>query len=192
MHETPPFPVRRFTVADYEAMGEAGILTEDDKVELLDGWIVQKSAKNPARAATIDQLCMEIRKLLPPGWYVRSCGAVVTSDSVPEPDLTIVRGKPADHRRRHPHGAEVGIIVQVAEGSVASDRAKADIYACADIPHYWIVNLDDGQVEVYSEPSGAGRKRVYSDRKVLRGKSAVEVILDSKIIGSLSVREILN
>jgi Uma2 family endonuclease len=86
----------------------------------------------------------------------------------------------------------VGIIVQVAEGSVASDRAKADIYACADIPHYWIVNLDDGQVEVYSEPSGAGRKRVYSDRKVLRGKSAVEVILDSKIIGSLSVREILN
>jgi len=187
----PPFPIHRFTVADYEAMGDAGVLTEDDKVELLDGWIVCKSSKSPPRAATVSHLQMLLFDLVPAGWLVRSHGAVVTADSVPEPDMTVIRDKPGDYRHRHPTGADVALIVQVADGNPASDRERANIFARANIPYYWIVNLDDRQIEVFSQPTGAGRKRVYLDRSVLRGKASLDVILNSKVVGSLSVREIL-
>jgi Uma2 family endonuclease len=187
----PPFPIHRFTVAEYEALGRAGILDEDSNVELLDGWIVSKMTKHPPHDSTIDQLYQLLTQILPKGWYPRCQNVVITSDSAPEPDLAVVRGKPKDYSREHPTGDDVGLIIEVADATVGRDRKKAAIYARADIPHYWIVNLDDGQLEVYSEPSGAGRKRVYSNRKVLRGKASVELILDSKIIGPLTVRDIL-
>ena len=172
-------------------MGDAGILTEDDRVELLDGWLVCRVTKSPRRAATIDLLRMRLAELVPAGWFVRAHGAIVLADSVPVPDVVVVRGKPGDYRRRHPTVGDVGLIGQVADGSAAFDRAKADIIARADIPHYWIVNLDDNQVEVFSQPTGSGRKRVYRQREVLRAKSQLDVILDGQTIGSLPIREIL-
>ena len=96
----PPFPIHRFTVAEYNALYDAEFLTEDDKVELLDGWIVTKRTKHPPHDGTIDVIQYLLLSLLPSGWHLRIQGSVVTSDSVPEPDLAVVRGKPGDFRRK--------------------------------------------------------------------------------------------
>jgi Uma2 family endonuclease len=103
----------------------------------------------------------------------------------------VVRGKAGDYRRKHPTGEDVGLVIEVADATVGRDRKKAAIYARADIPYYWIVNLDDRQVEVLSQPTGTGRKRDYKSREVLRGKATLSIVLNARTVGSLSLREIL-
>src|SRR5687768_2163868 len=94
----PPFPVRRFTVDEYHQMIDAGVLGEDDDVELLQGWIVPKMSRKPAHDSVLDNTRELIEgKILPP-WRVRSQCAITTPDSEPEPDIALVRG-PA--RRYH-------------------------------------------------------------------------------------------
>jgi Uma2 family endonuclease len=189
--QTPPFPIHRFTVAEYERMAQVGFLDEESNVEFLEGLIVPKMTKHPPHDGTIDVLIFLLQPLLPKGWFIRVQSAVVTEDSVPEPDLAIVRGRPGAFRQRHPSGSDVGLIIEVADATVRRDRLKASIYARAGIPHYWIVNLDDGQVEACSQIKGRGAKRVYQSTKVLRGDAEVKVVLDGRSVGALSVREIL-
>ena len=157
----------------------------------MDGWIVCHAKRQPRHAGAVGVLGQLLFSLLPAGWFARVHTAVTTRDSVPEPDLAVVRGKPGDYRDNHPTGADVGLLIEVADATVERDRAKALIYARADIPQYWIVNLDDRQVEIHSQPAGPGRKRSYRTREVLRGRANVEVILNDKAVGSLAVREIL-
>ena len=92
----PPVPVRRFTVDEYHQMIRAGILGEDDNVELLEGWIVPKMPRNPAHDALI--AWVHNRVLAPrlrEGWYCRGQSAITTPDSEPEPDLAVIRGSDA-------------------------------------------------------------------------------------------------
>ena len=98
-HDAGP---RRFTVEEYERLGETGVLCEDDSVELLEGLIVKKTTKNPLHDATIDILTRLFGRLLPSGWFLRVQNVLRTSDSEPEPDVVVTRGEPAAFRRRHP------------------------------------------------------------------------------------------
>ena len=79
--------MRRFSVAEYERIGNTGILTEDDSVELLEGLIVEKMTKNPRHDATIDVLVQLLFRLLPAGWFPRVQNVLLTGDSAPEPDV---------------------------------------------------------------------------------------------------------
>jgi Uma2 family endonuclease len=188
----PPYPVRRFTVAEYEAIARAGILTEDDNVELLEGWIVPKMTKHPPHDSTIDVINYLLGKLLPAGWYVRIQNCTVTSDSVPEPDLAVVRGKPGNYHERHPGGADVGLIVEVADSTVIRDRRKARIYARAGVPLYWIVNLEQRQIEIYSQPTAEGANAAYQSKQVCRDDSeSIALTLDGTAVGTILVRDIL-
>src|SRR5436190_3998227 len=111
----PAFPVRRFTVAEYLRLGETGILTEDDRVELLEGLIVQKVTRIPRHDATIDILAELLRRLLPAAWYPRDQKVLLTNDSAPEPDLAIVRGQPRDYWTKHPIAADAALVIEVSE-----------------------------------------------------------------------------
>jgi len=188
----PPYPIHRFTVAEYEQIGRLGILDEDSNVELLEGWIVPKMTKYPPHDSTIDLIHYLLAKLLPGGWFVRVQNVVVTDDSEPEPDLAVVRGEPGGYRDGHPSGPDVGLIIEVADATVGRDRRKAKIYARAGIPHYWIVNLEERQIETLAQPISGGPDAVYQSRLILReDDSAVTVTLDGAIVGSLRVRDIL-
>jgi Uma2 family endonuclease len=187
----PPYPVRRFSVAEYEELARLGILDEDDNVELLEGWIVPKITKHPPHDNTIDVLQYLLMRMLPLGWYVRVQNSVVTADSVPEPDLAVVRGEPGIYGDKHPRGPDVSLIIEVADSTVLRDRAKAAIYARAGIPHYWIVNLDDRQIEVFGQPKGKGAERVYSSREVLPGDASLPVVIEGSEIGVLAADKIL-
>lgn len=94
-------PVRRFSVDEYHRMIQAGILTEDDAVELLEGWIVPKMPRNPPHDGTIQIADEVLRPRLPAGWQLRIQSALTMPDSEPEPDLVVVRGDARTYLNRH-------------------------------------------------------------------------------------------
>ena len=155
----PPAPVLRLSVEKYHEMARAGILADGDAIELLEGWLVNKMTKRPAhRVATRKtRLCLE--RIVPGGWSVDSQEAITTGDSEPEPDISVVRGDTSALLDRHPTPDEVGLVVEVADTSLERGRGlKKRIYARAQIAVYWIVNLIDRQVEVFTEPTGSGEE----------------------------------
>jgi Uma2 family endonuclease len=161
----PPFPVRLFSVAEYHRMIETGILTEDDAVELLEGWIAPKMPRNPPHDAILDQAQEVIRALLPDGWRVRVQSAITTADSEPEPDIAVVPGPASRYRSQHPQPADIVLVVEVADSTLGLDRTiKAKIYARAGIASYWIINIPANQIEAYADPTGPDPNPRYRSR----------------------------
>src|SRR5262249_16346423 len=119
--QPPPYPIYKFSVDDYHRMIQAGILTEDDPVELLEGGIVPKRPRNPPHDGTIQIAVEVIRQRLPAGWQVRVQSAITTADSEPEPDLAVVRGDTRTYLARHPGPADIGLLIEVAN-TLARDR----------------------------------------------------------------------
>ena len=162
--ELPPFPVRRWSLDEYHALIEQGMF-EDERVELLEGWIVPKMTKNPPHEATIYGIAEKLRRVLPQEVSVRQQAAVTLSASEPEPDLSIVRGDARQYLDRHPSGADIYLVIEVSDSSLSRDRRKAEIYAKSAIPNYWIVDLNSNQIEAHSQPHHAEK---HFEKSVLR------------------------
>lgn len=186
-----PFPVYRFSVEQYQRMVDVGILTEDDRVELLEGWIVPKMVHGANHDSTVDEDADAIRDRLPDEWRVRDQKAVALSDSQPEPDLAVVRGPATRYRKQHPTPAEIGILVEIAESSLDRDRRKARIYAREEIPVYWIVNLIDSQVEVYSDPTGPTSDPHYRQEQIYKPGESVPLMIDGDEVAQIPVSDLL-
>jgi Uma2 family endonuclease len=145
--------VYRLTVEQYHEMVRTGVLTPDDRVELLDGVLVKKLTKYPSHIYAEDELVEILSRLLPAGWIVRSQHPISLGTSEPEPDVAVVWGSRGDYATRHPTASEVLLLIEVSESSLAYDRTtKKQVYAQAGIAVYWIVNLVEKMVEVYTEP----------------------------------------
>jgi Uma2 family endonuclease len=184
--------IARFSVARYQRMIEAGILTPDDKVELLENYVVLKMPRNPPHDGTIDLLKAALPAHVPPGWLLRIQQTLVLSDSQPEPDFAVVRGAPRTYLARHPRADETGLVVEIADSSLLRDRAdKGRIYAREGIPIFWIVNLVDRQVEVYTQPSGATPVASYGALHTYRPNDAVPLVLDGNPMAALRVADLL-
>jgi Uma2 family endonuclease len=184
--------VWRLSVDQYHAMIQAGILGEDDPVELLEGVLVEKMAKNPAHA-TAKRLLMEaLRQVLPSGWFVDDQDPVTTADSEPEPDVVVLRGSPRDYSTRHPGPNDTGMVCEVADSSLRHDRRQKNrLYSRARIREYWIVNLIDRQVEVYTDPTGPTKEPDYRNRQDYTAGASVPVVVDGREVGRLSVADLL-
>jgi Uma2 family endonuclease len=157
-------PLRRLTVLDYHRMIDLGILTEDDKVELLDGAIVAMSPEGPPHRAVIDRLNrFLVLAVEGSGLTVRVAGPITLPPwSEPEPDLALIDTADVSFAA-HPRSAH--LVVEVAVSSLRRDRRrKARIYAEAGIAEYWIVDVEGLAVEVRSAPSAGG----YADLRVVR------------------------
>jgi Uma2 family endonuclease len=156
---------RRFSVAEYHRLIELGILTEDDNLELLEGYLVHKMARNPPHDSAIQKGTKKWLRLLPAGWDLRAQSAITLPDSEPEPDFAIVRGDETTYLTRHPTVPDIGLLVEVSDSTLPGDRDdKGRIYARAAIPCYWIVNLNDHQIEVYTSPSGPAPDPRFAQR----------------------------
>lgn len=188
----PPFPVRRFSVETYFELGRLGLLGDEENCELLDGWVVPKFDKTPLHDDRVDFLLGLLNAKLPAGWFVRLQNVLQTPTSAPEPDFAIVRGKRGGFSNQHPQGSDVGLVIEVADSSLAVDRRKADIYAAAGIPEYWIVNLRDRRVEVFGNlgPRANGAM-LYAPTRILRAHESLNLVLDDEIAGHLACRDIL-
>jgi hypothetical protein len=187
-----PYPVRRFTVDEYHQMIQAGILTEDDPVELLEGWIVLKMPRNPPHDMGIELAEDAVLARLPAGWRVRVQMAITTADSEPEPDLAVVRGSIRSNPGRHPVPEDIGIVIEVADTTLNRDRTdKSRLYARAGIISYWVINLVDRQVEVYTDPSGPDANPSYRQRRDYGIQDSVPFVLDGQQLGQIPVRDLL-
>src|SRR5438552_1103630 len=101
----------RFSIARYQRMIETGVLTPDDKVELLENYVVLKMPRNPPHDSTIQRMLRPLLRPIPTGWDLRIQSAVSLSDSEPEPDFAVVRGSAADYENRHPGPGDIGKLI---------------------------------------------------------------------------------
>ena len=144
----------RLSTVDYHRMAEAGILDEDDRVELIEGLLVEMSPVGPRHAIVVDALNRFFTISLDGRATVRVQNPVVVNRiTEPNPDLALVR--PAWHGRpfRHPEPPDIFLLVEVSESSLGRDmRMKRDVYARAGIPEYWVVDLVRNAIHVLRAP----------------------------------------
>lgn len=188
-----PLPVvHRFTVEKYHQMIEAGVFSENDKVELIEGMILQTAVVGIPQAYSVDEVYQAISKLLPVGWKAFMQRPITLADSEPEPDVSVVRGSGADFKDRHPGPSDIGLLIEVADSSLMFDRiTKRRIYAAAGIPEYWIVNLIQRQIEVYREPMGDLQTAAYRSLETFLAAEAVALNLAGHICGEIAVASVL-
>ena len=114
----------------------------------------------------------------------------LTDDGEPEPDIAVVKGAVEDYRNRHPGPAECLAVIEVADSSLNYDRiVKGPLYAAAGIPQYWIVNIPERQIEVYTSPRLAGRE--YAERKDYGERDATLLLLSPGLAIEVQVSAIL-
>jgi len=170
---------RRFSVKDYHRMVETGILTKDDRVELLEGEIVEMAPIGSPHQGTVDRLNRLFTSRLGERVIVRVQGPVLLAsvESEPEPDVALLVPRPDFYTTGHPEPTDILLAVEVMDTSVEKDRrVKLPLYARAGIVETWLVDLNTDCVEVYRRPSPAGYE---SSRIVRRGEPlAVQALLD--------------
>lgn len=148
---------RLFDVDEYYAMADAGILTEDDRVELLDGEIVAMTPIGITHASCVDRLNHLLVSRFGERAIVRVQNPVrLGRYTEPQPDFSLLKWRDDGYSTGHPGPEDVLLLIEVSDTSVNSDRAvKLPLYARAGIREVWIVNLPAQSVEVYSEPAGS-------------------------------------
>ena len=157
---TPSSPAaptrRRFTVAEYYAMAEAGILAPDERVELLDGDVIAMPPIGDWHASRVMRIN---NSMLPPvqGRAIVSVQGPVRLDdaSEPEPDVMLLRWRDDFYESGHPRPADVLLLIEVSDTTVDYDRSsKLAAYAAAGIPEVWIASRRDRRIESYADPAG--------------------------------------
>ena len=152
------FEPRRFSVVEYYAMAEAGILTEDDRVELLDGAIITMSPIGSGHAATVGRFTRMLVGRVGERAIVQVQNPVRLDNGTElQPDLMLLRERADFYQSGHPGPADVLLLIEVADSSVNYDRqVKLSVYAQAGIPEVWLAVLPERVVEAHTEPTGDG------------------------------------
>lgn len=153
-----PTKAKLWTVDDYHRMIETGILTGNDRVELLEGQIIEMNPQLPPHAATTQRAFRYLDRLLETVAYVRmQLPVTLKPKSEPEPDIVVVRIDAHEYGDHHPTPDEIFLMIEVADSTLLGDRQqKALIYAKAGIADYWILDVNAKQVYVFREPTPNG------------------------------------
>jgi len=153
----------RLTVEDYQRMGEAGILHEDARVELIDGEIIDMSPIGSRHSGTVNQLSRLFERAIGEHAIVAAQNPFILGNhSEPQPDIALLKPRDDFYKHSHPQSRDVLLVVEVAESSLRYDREiKIPLYARHGIPEVWLVDLENNQLRVFSDPSeGAYRNLV--------------------------------
>jgi Uma2 family endonuclease len=166
VQEASPVQITRysFTVADYQLMGQVGIFSEDDRVELVCGEIVKLSPIGEPHAACVGRLTQTLILLLRRSAIVWVQNPIVLDDySEPQPDVAVLKPRADFYGQAHPRPEDVLLVIEVSDTTLGYDRSiKVPIYARSGIPETWIVNLPEEHIEVYADPAGGIYQTVKS------------------------------
>lgn len=185
------FHLGKLSVRQYHQMIAAGILPDGEPIELLEGYLVLKMSRGTPHDGALDALIGALGAVLPSPWYPRTQMALTLAESEPEPDIAVVPGPRARYRAAHLTPTECRLVIEVSASSLAIDRNdKTRIYARASIPVYWVVNVPEKLVEVYTQPTGTGDAAAYAHRQDYAPGSAVPVVLDGAQVGTVSASDI--
>lgn len=182
---------KRFTPAQYHALIQSGIIQEGEPIELLEGYLVEKGTRNPPHEMALRRLTARLPRYMT-GWFLQIQGATALGESEPEPDGALLRGDETACDGRLPTAADIGLVIEISDSTLAFDRRdKGRIYARAGIPVYWIVNMVDGQVEVYTDPDPGANPPAYRSRADYKPGNAVPITLDGQPAGTIPASELL-
>ena len=183
----------RITVGRYLEMIHSGAIPSEVHVELLDGRLVEQMTKYAPHNYTSRQLGLMLRAILPTAWLISEEKSLVLGRYWrPEPDIAIIRGPNSRYRTQDPVAADVGLLVEVADSSYPTDRGeKWRAYAAARVPTYWIVNINECRIEVYTDPTGRGKSASFRGSLSFGADAEIPVVIDGQEIGRLAVKDIL-
>lgn len=181
-----PYQPMRVSVERYHELIERGFFTDNSAYELLEGVIVEKMTKHPAHVYATNKVRALIASLVSSDCHLRSQDPITLATSEPEPDLAVVSGTLEQFAAKHPSGRDVLLLVEVAESSLSTDRYKAGIYAAAGVEAYWIVNLPQRTVEVYTSPVQEGAVWRYTKTRIYPETEKIPVELGDKLVGTIS------
>ena len=158
---------RRFTVDEYYRMAEAGILGEDDRVELIEGEIVEMTPIGRRHQACVDRLTVLLVRVFGQVAQVRVQGPVrLSDDTEPQPDLMLLRQRPDFYASAEPTPDDVFLLVEVADASLEYDRrVKIPLYAQHGVREVWLVSLETETVTVYQGPTPSGYRTIRTLRR---------------------------
>ena len=132
-----------------------------------------------------------MEKVLPTGWFVRPQDVITLSASEPEPDVAVIRGAARQYFDRHPGPADLALVVEIADSGLQRDQVfKKSLYAQAGIPVYWIVNLVDRRVEVYTGPAGPPKHPDYRQRQDFGPADSVPLFVEQREVARLAVADL--
>lgn len=156
------FHRHRLTVSDYQRMGEAGILDQNARVELIAGEIIDMAPIGSLHAGTVKRLIRMLeRTVLDAAVLSVQDPLVLGPYSEPEPDVALLKPRGDFYTATHPVPDDVLLIIEVADTTVRYDReVKVPLYASAGIPEVWLIDLARKAVEVYRQPSAQGYREV--------------------------------
>jgi Uma2 family endonuclease len=176
----------RMDIDEFERIAD---FLKAERVELIDGFIVERGVMDPPHVLSSEYLRRKLDRLVAGGWFVREDKPVqVHRNYEPLPDFAVVRGDPNTYARRHPGPADVALVVEISDSTLAKDQGEKRVnYAKGGISVYWIVNLIDRQVEVYTGPTSDG----YSSCETFKPGQSVPVVIDGVEVGRIAVAEIL-
>lgn len=179
-------PLRLWTVDEYHQMIEAGILTTEDKVELLEGEIIQVNPQRSPHAATIQYASDNIRKLLAGKVIIRvQLPITLRPNSEPEPDIAVVRIDSRSYFDNHPIPDDIFLLIEVADTTLTTDRKrKSVIYAQAEISEYWVLDIQNRQVYAFREL----REGCYQEETILSEETTLSPITFPDV--SVSLRQL--
>ena len=172
---------RRFTADDYQRMGQAGILSRRDRVELIDGDVVAMTPIGARHCAAVDRTNRAMVMQAGDKAIVRVQGSVrLDLYHEPEPDLVLLRPKPDFYASGHPGPADILLIVEIAESSIDYDRdVKGTTYARLGVREYWLADLNEDLLSCYAEPRDGAYRSLQQYR---RGQSVAPQLLPECVI----------
>ena len=176
-----------WTREEYEKMVSAGVFHPEDRLELVNGEILEMAPQSSAHATAVCLVNEALSAAYTPGFVLRVQVPVALGESSePEPDIAVVRGRPRDYLAHHPTTAS--LVVEIADSSLGYDRGrKKELYAASGIPEYWIINLVDHCLEVYRDPDQ--EKATYQSCAVLTRNDTVSPL--ARPDASISVADLL-
>ena len=182
-------PLEPITIGMFQAMIRAGIVREADPVFLWDGRLARRMAPNRPHSIAVKRAYDALIALLPAGVFVESEQpmALRHSHSAPQPDLKVVRGLPEDFPADYPTTADVPLVVEVADSSLADDRVLMATYAREGVPVAWIINVPDHRIEVFDDPGPIS----YRNRLVLGPDEPLPVVLDGVEVSRVRAGDLL-
>ncbi len=175
----------RMTVDEFERYADS---QGDERIELIDGHVIGRGEMKPAHVLAMGLVKLAVEPMLPNGRFIRKDEPVRIPDfNEPFPDLAVAHGDLRTYADRHPGPEDISLVIEISDTTLDKDQGpKWANYARARIPIYWIVNLIDRQIEVYTEPSvdGYGRQQVYKPGEDM------PVVLDGALVGRIAVSDI--
>ncbi|MCU0348395.1 MAG: Uma2 family endonuclease [Saprospiraceae bacterium] len=165
---------RLLTVTDYHKMAEVGILDEDDRVELINGEIIEMSPIGSIHTSRLKRIMRLFHNMPNVDKYLVSVQDPIFLGkySEPQPDLAILHFRADFYEEKHPEPQDILLVIEVSDTSLGYDReVKKPLFAAAGIPELWIVNIEDEQVEVYKTPQNGD----YSNRQDFKRGEAIFV-----------------